>query len=138
MKRAEIYTDIEQFYFAAKEYFTVGQMWESSQDPKIFSQIFTRRMNPGHKSDSESMTLAMLYYELAYDLFELANEKSRSRECRLKVARIAAQLGNYQKAALVYEEVAKGEIHPLSKPLYIEHLFYSLLCRICIDRVSIS
>ncbi|XP_060537294.1 alpha-soluble NSF attachment protein [Cylas formicarius] len=113
LKAIEIYTDMGRFTMAAKHHQSIAEMYES---------------------DAIDLEKAVQHYEQAADYFRGEESNSSANKCLLKVAQYAAQLGNYEKAIDIYQEVATSALESsLLKYSAKEYLFRAALCHMCVD-----
>ncbi|KAJ3437273.1 alpha-soluble nsf attachment protein [Anaeramoeba flamelloides] len=80
----DIFVDGGRFNMAAKYYKEIAEIYEKEKNYEK----------------------SILFYEKASDFFESENSKSTSNQCLLKVALYSAQLGQYDRAIDIYENVA--------------------------------
>jgi len=112
-KTTEIYTDMGRFNMAAKVHTVIAELFESEGSEK------EKCMNE---------------YQRAADFFKGEEAKSSASKCLVKVAQIAAELEQYEKAVELFEEIAIYEAdHPTLKYAAKTHFFQALLCYFCID-----
>lgn len=116
LQAIEIYTDMGRFQIAAKHHMTVAEIYE------------------GELSDIDK---AITHYEQAADYYKGEESNSSANRCLLNVARYAAQLGQYEKAIKIYEEVATACLdNSLLKYSAKEYFFRAALCHMCVDLLN--
>lgn len=81
---------------------------------------------------------AMLYYERAAERYAGEDSASMAQSCQMKAASIAATFGEYEKAAVIFEEAASASVaDQLRKYSVRDFLLKGGLCRLCSeDRVA--
>ncbi|KAL3098807.1 hypothetical protein niasHS_001440 [Heterodera schachtii] len=127
-KGADIYLDMGRFNMAAKMHTTMAELYESTL---------------GENEAARSTTVLSIQvckdkcieqYQKAADMYKGEEQRSSAAKCLLKVAHYAAELDQYQKAQLTFEEVAIYEAdNPMLKYAAKTHFFQALLCSLCID-----
>lgn len=60
-----------------------------------------------YENDLVDIDKAITHYDLAADYYKGEDSNSSANKCLLKVAQYAAQLGQYEKAIGIYEQVKK-------------------------------
>ncbi|KJH53425.1 Aromatic-di-Alanine repeat protein [Dictyocaulus viviparus] len=116
LKTCEIYTDMGRFNMAAKTHVTIAELFET---------------------ECPDVEQCIIHYQKAADYYKGEESKSSATKCLIKVAQYAAQLGQYQKAINVFEEIAMWEAdHPTLKYAAKNHFFQALLCYLCIDQLD--
>ncbi|KAF3952310.1 hypothetical protein ACB098_09G087400 [Castanea mollissima] len=105
-----IFMDIGRHNMAAKHCKEIGDLYE-----------------PEHNIEK-----AIVYFERAAELFEHAEATTSANQCKQKVAEFSAQLEQYQKAIVIYEEIARQSINNnLLKYGVRGHLLNAGLCQLC-------
>lgn len=105
-----IFLDIGRHNMAAKHCKEIGELYE-----------------PEHNIEK-----AIVYFERAAELFEHAEATTSANQCKQKVAEFSAQLEQYQKAIVIYEEIARQSINNnLLKYGVRGHLLNAGLCQLC-------
>ncbi|KAJ3693263.1 hypothetical protein LUZ60_008743 [Juncus effusus] len=89
---------------------------------------------------NQELEKSMDYFEKAADLFMTEEGSTTANTCRQRVAQIAAQLEDYQKATGIYEDIAKQQINNnLLKYSVKGTLLNAGICQLCkADPVAIS
>lgn len=83
-------------------------------------------------SDVNDMPKALQAYQTAADWYIGEESNAQAHACLLKVATIAAQLEDYEKAIETFETVARGSVdNNLTKWSVREHLLKAGLCVMC-------
>ncbi len=114
----KIYTEMGRFHSVAQLHQTIAEMYENQLD---------------------HLDHAVRHYEKAADFFELEECESSANSCWLKVANYASQLGEYQKAIRVYEQLASASLeNRLLNVAIKENLFHAALCHLCVDTTNAS
>nr|CAX69996.1 Alpha-soluble NSF attachment protein [Schistosoma japonicum] len=112
----KIYTDMGRFTIAAKHHLTVAQIYEENL------------------VDIEQ---AIRHYEQAADYYKGEDSSSSAMKCQLSVAKLSARLGQYVKAANLFEEVGKASSgNSLLKFSTKGHLFNAVICHFCVDLIN--
>ncbi|KAK4469932.1 hypothetical protein MN116_007433 [Schistosoma mekongi] len=112
----KIYTDMGRFTIAAKHHLTVAEIYEKNL------------------VDIEQ---AIRHYEQAADYYKGEESNSSAMKCQLAVAQLAAQLGQYVKAANLFEEAGKASMeNNLLKYGAKGHLFKAAICHFCVDLIN--
>ncbi|KER26878.1 hypothetical protein T265_05936 [Opisthorchis viverrini] len=112
----EIYTEMGRFSTAAKHHMTVAEIYETVL---------------------VDLEQAIRHYEQAADYFKGEESNSSAMKCQLMVAQLSATLGQYSKAADIFEEVGKASMeNKLLKYGAKEHLFKSSICHFCVDLIN--
>ncbi|GMS79612.1 hypothetical protein PENTCL1PPCAC_1787, partial [Pristionchus entomophagus] len=112
-KTADIYTDMGRFNMAAKVHVTIAELFET---------------------ECPDMEQCIAHYQKAADYYKGEESKSSATKCLVKVAMLAAQLEQYNKAVATFEEIAMWEAeHPTLKYAAKGHFFQALICRLNID-----
>ncbi|KAF8381149.1 snap-1, partial [Pristionchus pacificus] len=112
-KTADIYTDMGRFNMAAKIHVTIAELFES---------------------ECPDMEQCIFHYQKAADYYKGEESKSSATKCLVKVAMLAAQLEQYNKAVATFEEIAMWEAeHPTLKYAAKTHFFQALICRLNVD-----
>ncbi|XP_057808253.1 alpha-soluble NSF attachment protein-like [Salvia miltiorrhiza] len=102
--------EINRFNMAAKYCKEIGELYEQERN----------------------MDQAITYFERAADLYQTEEVNTSSSQCRQKVAEFSAQLGKYQTAAEIYEEVAGYALNNnLLKYGARGHLLNAGICQLC-------
>ncbi|KAJ7365416.1 hypothetical protein OS493_005523 [Desmophyllum pertusum] len=111
-----IYTDMGRFTMAAKHHITVAEI---------------------HESNAADLEKAIFHYEQAAQYYKGEESNSSANKCLLKVAMYSAQMEDYAKALVIYEEVAADAIESsLLKYSAKDYFFKAALCHMCIDIVE--
>jgi len=78
------------------------------------------------------------HYQTSADYYETENSVSHANGCLLKVAHFAAQLGDFEKAIKLFEDIgAKSLENNLLKWSAKEYFFKAGLCHLCVaDHIS--
>ncbi|XP_030924279.1 alpha-soluble NSF attachment protein-like [Quercus lobata] len=104
-----IFLDIGRHNMAAKHCKEIGELYE-----------------PEHNIEK-----AIVYFERAAELFEHEATTS-ANQCKQKVAEFSAQLEQYQKAIVIYEEIGRQSINNnILKYGVRGHLLNAGLCQLC-------
>ncbi|KAH6787005.1 alpha-soluble NSF attachment protein 2 [Perilla frutescens var. hirtella] len=105
-----IQLEINRFNMAARYSKEIGELYEQEQN----------------------LDQAITYFERAGDLYQTEEVNTSASQCRQKVAEFSAQLGNYQKAIGIYEEVARYSLNNnLLKYGARGHLLNAGICQLC-------
>lgn len=113
-KAIEIYTDMGRFVIAAKHHISIAEIYEN---------------------DLVDIDKTITHYELAADYYKGEDSNSSANKCLLKVAQYAAQLGQYEKAIGIYEQIGESSLsNNLLKYGAKDHFFRAALCRLIQDR----
>jgi alpha-soluble NSF attachment protein len=106
----DLYCDEGKFSMAAKYQKEVAELYESLGD----------------------LDKAISAYELAAEYFESEGSNGSAHACLLKVAHASALLGNYTKAADIFEKIAQESIdNDLLKWSVKDYLFKAGICKLC-------
>nr|CAH8840802.1 unnamed protein product [Trichobilharzia regenti] len=115
-KAIEIYTEMGRFTIAAKHHQTIAEIFEK---------------------DLVDVEQAIRHYEQAADYYKGEESNSSAMKCQLLVAKLAAQLGQYDKAATLFEEAGKASMeNNLLKYGAKGHLFHAVICHFCVDLIN--
>lgn len=109
----DIYTDMGRFTIAAKHHMSIAEIYESDlADPKKSAE----------------------HYEKAADFYRGEESNASASKCDAKVAHLAADAGDYVKAAKIFEELGKSAMeNSLLKYGAKDHFFKASLCHFNID-----
>eukprot|EP00051_Salpingoeca_urceolata_P032398 m.15523 g.15523 ORF g.15523 m.15523 type:complete len:289 (+) comp5042_c0_seq1:319-1185(+) len=111
-----VYSDMGRFAMAAKAVMSLAETFET--------QIC-------------DLPKAAEFYEQAADLYKTEENTSGTNKASLKVAHLAAQMEDYEKAFEMFEEVASGMVDSnLLKWSAKEYYLKAGLCRLCNDLVD--
>ena len=92
-----------------------------------------------YETDASNEAKALEFYELAGDLYAGEDASGLANQCWLKVATLAGQLEQYQKAIEKFEHVAFGSLdNQLTKYSSKSYFLNAGLCHMCFDIVSAS
>lgn len=117
LKAIDIYLDMGRFTVAAKHHQTIAEMYENGGPPD-YDKI-------------------VQHLEQASDYFRGEDSVSCANRCLLKVAGYSAELENYEKAIVIYEQVAATVIdNTLLRYCAKEYFFRAMLCHLCLDTVN--
>jgi len=112
----DIYAADGKFSLAAKHHKTMAEMFEKEMD----------------------LDKSSTHYDRAADFFDNENQPSSARTCRLKVARFAAEKGDFAKAIEIWEKAAKDSLDAGNRTAsYVckEYFLNAGLCYIARDDV---
>ena len=113
LRTCDIYTDMGRFNMAAKIHTTIAEIFET---------------------EAPDLEQAIVNYQKAADYYKGEESKSSATKCLVKVAMLAAQIEQYQRAVTTFEEVAMWEAeHPTLKYAAKNHFLQALVCRLNID-----
>lgn len=116
LQAIEIYTEMGRFTIAAKHHMTIAEIYET-----ILVDI----------------EQAIRHYEQAADYYKGEDSNSSAMKCQLIVAQLSAQLGQYDKAASIFEEAGKSSMeNKLLKYGAKDHLFKAAICHFCVDLIN--
>lgn len=116
LKAIDIYLDMGRFTVAAKHHQTIAEMYEI--EPLDYDKIIQ-------------------HFEQASDYFRGEESISCANRCLLKVAAYSAEMENYQKAIVIYEQVASSVMEStLLRYCAKEYFFRAMLCHLCVDTVA--
>ncbi|KAK4483824.1 hypothetical protein RD792_011031 [Penstemon davidsonii] len=105
-----MFLEINRINMAARYCKEIGELYEQKQ---IFDE-------------------AIVYFEHSADLYQTEEVATSASQCRQKVAHFSAQLGKYQKAIQIYEEVASYSLNNnLLKYGVRGHLLNAGICQLC-------
>jgi len=95
-----------------------------------FSAAAKHQQDAGEMFEAEGESeMAMDCLKTAAEYYEMENSTSRATACRLKVAQLAANMGKYDEAVEIYENVARASMdNNLLKFSVRNHLFHAFLC----------
>lgn len=112
----EIYTEMGRFTIAAKHHMSIAEIYETVL---------------------VDLDQAIRHYEQAADYYKGEESKSSTNKCQLMVAQLAAQLGQYDKAAKLFEETGTSAMdNKLLKYGAKDHLFKATICHFCVDLIN--
>ncbi|PIN19705.1 Protein required for fusion of vesicles in vesicular transport, alpha-SNAP [Handroanthus impetiginosus] len=105
-----IFLEINRLNMGARYCKDIGELHEQAQD---FDQ-------------------AIIYFERAAELYQTEEVNTSASQCKQKVAQFSAQLGKYQKAIQIYEEIARYSLNNnLLKYGARGHLLNAGICQLC-------
>jgi len=95
-----------------------------------FSAAAKHQQDAGEMFEAEGdAETAMDCLKTAAEYYEMENSTSRANACRLKVAQISANIGKYDEAVEIYEQVARAAMdNNLLKFSVRGYLFHAFLC----------
>ncbi|XP_043724072.1 alpha-soluble NSF attachment protein 2-like [Telopea speciosissima] len=109
-KAVNLFKEIGRFNIAARHCKEIGELYEQEQD---FEQ-------------------AIVFYEQAADLFESEESTTSANQCKQKIAQFAAQMEQYQKAIVIYEDIARQSMNNnLLKYSVKGYLLNAGICQLC-------
>ncbi|XP_072384286.1 alpha-soluble NSF attachment protein-like [Diabrotica undecimpunctata] len=111
LKAIDIYTEKGNFLMAAKHHEAIAKLYGTTDLEK-----------------------AIEHYEQAADYYRGEGSTVSANSCLVRVAEYAAQLGRYEKSAIIFQEMAYAAIE--SSLLRFEakkYFFKAGLCHICVD-----
>ncbi|VEL12780.1 unnamed protein product [Protopolystoma xenopodis] len=112
----EIYTEMGRFSIAAKQHMSIAEIYEQ---------------------DLYDIEQSIKHYELASEYYKGEDSNSSAMKCQLKVAHFSATLGQYDKAAVLFEEAGKASSeNKLLRYGAKEHFFKAVICQFCIDLIN--
>ena len=77
---------------------------------------------------------AIKYYLSAADRFSIDDSVSISQGCSIKAATLFAEMGNYEEAAKLFENISEECANDQLKKYSVkDYLFRAGLCRLCLD-----
>lgn len=115
MRAVEIYQDMGRFSIAAKHLMTAAELYETKL---------------------KDIDKALQLYNQAGDFYKGEESTSAANKCFLKVAHIAADLGNYERSIELFSEIgAKCADSSLLKYGAKDHFFKAVLCALVLDHV---
>ena len=115
MLAVEIYQDLGRFSIAAKHLMNAAELYESKL---------------------KDIEKALQLYNQAGDFYKGEESTSAANKCFLKVAHIAADLGNYERSIELFSEIgAKCADSALLKYGAKDHFFKAVLCALVLDHV---
>ncbi|XP_051138470.1 alpha-soluble NSF attachment protein-like [Andrographis paniculata] len=101
----------------------LGRLNMSARYYKEIAELYEQEQN---------LEQAISYYEKAADLFQSEEVTTSSNQCKQKIAQFAAQLEQYQKAIVIYEEIARHSLNNnLLKYGVKGHLLNAGICQLC-------
>ncbi|KAL8517134.1 hypothetical protein ACS0TY_015377 [Phlomoides rotata] len=114
---------ISCFDQAVNIYLEIGRVNMAARYCKEIAELYEQEQN-----FDQSIT----YFERAADLFQTEEVSSSASQCKQKVAQFSAQLGKYQKAIEIYEEIARYSLNNnLLKYGARGHLLNAGICQLC-------
>lgn len=149
IKLASCYLKSDSKHEAASAYVDAANCYKkispkqavSCLDQAVNIQLEINRLNMAARYSKEigelyeqdqNIDQAITYFERAADLFQTEEVNTSSSQCRQKVAEFSAQLGKYQKAIQIYEEVARYSLNNnLLKYGARGHLLNAGICQLC-------
>ncbi|CAK9196712.1 unnamed protein product [Sphagnum jensenii] len=149
IKLANCQLKLDSKHEAASAYVDAANCYKKSQPQEavrmlnlainMFEDIGRLSMAAKHYKDiadiyekEENAERAMEYYEKAAELYSGEGIDSTANQCKIKVAQFAAQLEQYNKAIVIYEDVAKQSMsNNLLKYSVKGYLLNAGLCQIC-------
>ncbi|RAL43666.1 hypothetical protein DM860_017522 [Cuscuta australis] len=117
-KAVEIFADIGDFSMCGRYCKEIAEIYEQRQD----------------------IGIAIQHYNTAVDYFERQNVSTFAKQCKLKIAKLSAEMEEYPKAIKIYEEIACLSANNNSFKYGVrEHLLNAGLCQLCLgDNVAIK
>jgi len=80
----------------------------------------------------QNIEQAIVYFEKSADFFQNEEVTTSANQCKQKVAQFAAQLEQYQKSIVIYEEIARQSLNNnLLKYGVKGHLLNAGICQLC-------
>ncbi|XP_019415244.1 PREDICTED: alpha-soluble NSF attachment protein 2-like [Lupinus angustifolius] len=80
----------------------------------------------------QNIEQAVVYYEKSADFYENEEVTTSANQCKQKVAQFAAQLEQYQKSIVIYEDIARQSLsNNLLKYGVKGHLLNAGICQLC-------
>ncbi|KAG2723996.1 hypothetical protein I3843_02G173800 [Carya illinoinensis] len=80
----------------------------------------------------QNIEQSIVYFEKSADLFQNEEVTTSANQCKQKVAQFAAQLEQYQKSIVIYEEIARQSLNNnLLKYGVKGHLLNAGICQLC-------
>lgn len=129
-KATEIFVDMGRFNMAAKAHTTIAEIYEAALGGGEATK--TTVLSPEVCKDK-----AMVEYQKAADHYKGEEQRSSAAKCLLKVAALAAEVEQYQRAMHTFEEVAIYETeNQMLKYSAKTHFFQALLCALCYDIIE--
>ncbi|XP_057441742.1 alpha-soluble NSF attachment protein 2-like [Lotus japonicus] len=88
----------------------------------------------------QNIAQAIVYYEKSADFYESEEVNTSANQCKQKVAQFAAQLEQYQKSIVIYEDIARQSLNNnLLKYGVKGHLLNAGICQLCKgDHIAIT
>ena len=95
-----------------------------------FSAAAKHQQDAGEMFEAEGDNEAAIdCLKTAAEYYEMENSTSRANSCRLKVAQLSANMGKYDDAVEIYEQVARASMdNNLLKFSVRNYLFHAFLC----------
>ncbi|KAJ1659170.1 vesicular-fusion protein S17 [Dispira simplex] len=117
---------IQSLQCAIKILKSKGRLYPAAAQQKEIAQIYENEF-----MDIEN---AMNAYEEAAEWYESEDSKAQATNCSLKVATMAAELEQYQKAYEIFERVAQASLdNQLTKWSVKDYLLKAGICRLAVD-----
>ncbi|KAI3733038.1 hypothetical protein L1987_64253 [Smallanthus sonchifolius] len=80
----------------------------------------------------QNLEQAITYYDREVDLFEDEEATTYANQCKQKIAQFSAQLGQYQKAINIYEDLARQSLKNCLLTYEVRgHLLNAGICQLC-------
>ena len=118
LQSIDIYTWMGRFFLAAQYYKSIAEVYEMCL---------------------VDLEKAVQCYEQAADWYKTEDSKSSANKCLGKVAHICAQLQQFRKAAIVFEDIGKDCLDcTLLKYSAKDYFFKALVCWFCNDRQGVE
>ncbi|KAJ4979245.1 hypothetical protein NE237_010025 [Protea cynaroides] len=73
---------------------------------------------------------AIVFYEQAVDMFESEESTAPANQCKKKIAQFAAQMEQYQKAIVIYEDIARQSMNN-NKYSFKGYTLNAGICQLC-------
>jgi alpha-soluble NSF attachment protein len=122
-KKSQPQEAVRMLNYAINMFEDIGRLSMAAKHYKDIADIYEKE---------ENVQRAMEYYEKAAGLYSGEGIDSTANQCKIKVAQFAAQLEQYNKAIVIYEDVAKQSMsNNLLKYSVKGYLLNAGLCQIC-------
>eukprot|EP00092_Neocalanus_flemingeri_P029411 GFUD01031934.1.p1 GENE.GFUD01031934.1~~GFUD01031934.1.p1 ORF type:complete len:182 (-),score=47.92 GFUD01031934.1:104-649(-) len=90
-----------------------------------------------YEAQAEDLDKALKHYELAADYFKGEDSNSSAKKCLIKIAQFSAQVGKYESAIGIYEQVALEALEShLLKYGAKYYFFQASICHLGIDAIN--
>ncbi|OIV98418.1 hypothetical protein TanjilG_16745 [Lupinus angustifolius] len=118
---------LESKHEAAQAYVDAAHCYKKTN----ITVIYTQEIAELYESE-QNIEQAVVYYEKSADFYENEEVTTSANQCKQKVAQFAAQLEQYQKSIVIYEDIARQSLsNNLLKYGVKGHLLNAGICQLC-------
>lgn len=127
-KKSNSVKAVEMLTRSIEQFTELGRFSQTAKHHKEIAEIYEAE---------ENFKSAITHYEQAADFYSGEDSNSSASQCMLKVAAFSAQLGNFERAIEIYEQVATSSLESnLLKWSAKDYMQRALLCQLAIGDES--